>query len=206
MTIEPKEYFLFLRSAPQETAQHAIARREQGFPDESDSHVYTNRNRIGILNTVNSVFQTGVTEVFPLLPSLVAPLSQGIYTYDISRSTLDTRALLIWRKLTPNLRRRHAAQYQVYFYVPSRPPMAAVNLAYFMLFFTYTAIRTYVTMHYDYDVHRQPQLKGLAYHLRSSGSTGVAFFDYIDDVYNHAAEPSLAPDESDSMERPLKGL
>lgn len=65
--------------------------------------------------------------------------------------------------------------------------MAAVNLAYFMLFFTYTAIRTYVTMHYDYDVHRQPQLKGLAYHLRSSGSTGVAFFDYIDDVYNHAA-------------------
>ncbi|KAH9847121.1 hypothetical protein C2E23DRAFT_890315 [Lenzites betulinus] len=192
MTIEAKQYFLFLREYTDETTLDTFRRRSEGFPDESDTVTYTNRTRLVIISTINDVFQAGVNDSFPLLPLLLAPSSSGLYHYDITRAILDTQALMIWNRLTPPQRRRRRAQYVVYFHVPSQAPHAALNLAYFLLRFTYTAIRSYVTTHYDYEVHRQPQITNLAYHLRPSAADGVAFFNFLDDVYNNAATDALS--------------
>lgn len=155
------------------------------------------------------MFQEGVTELFPRLPGLLttvstaAPFGHAIpnvsppssaqpylneaYDMNMSRAALRPRVLIVWRKLTPSQRRRHNAQYTIAFRVLSRPPCAAVHLAFFLLHFTYTAIQTYVTAHYDYDVRKQPKIKGLAYHLCPTSADGIALYDYIEDVYNAAA-------------------
>lgn len=107
---------------------------------------------------------------------------------------MHPRVLLIWRKLTPAQRRRTNTDYAISFSVPSQRPFAAGHLAFFLLQFTYSAIRTYITNHYDYDVNRQPQLRGLAYHLSPGQAYGIAFFSYIEDVYEAAvADVPLYP-------------
>lgn len=110
----------------------------------------------------------------------------SVFQHTLSRAALHPRSLLIWRKLTPHLRRRFDAQYVISFYVPSQPPHAAVHLAYTLLNFAYNAIRTYIVDHYDYDVNRQPKLKAFAYHLTTTSAHAVAFFDDIEDVYRIA--------------------
>lgn len=47
-------------------------RRSEGFPDEDDHVTHNGINRTTILDTVNDVFQNGVTESFPFLPALLA--------------------------------------------------------------------------------------------------------------------------------------
>ncbi|KAL1949036.1 hypothetical protein VTO73DRAFT_10842 [Trametes versicolor] len=162
----PKQYFLFLRD--HRTAFERQQHRFEGFPDEDDSITYTYHSRRLIANAVNSVFQEGVADLFPRVPFLLAPLSMDLYETDFSRVAMNARVLMIWRSLTPALRRRFDAEYSVSFYIPSHSPYAAAHLAFFLLQFSYTAIRTYVTAHYEFDVRRQPQLKGLAYHLTTA--------------------------------------
>lgn len=107
---------------------------------------------------------------------------------------MSRRVLLIWRKLTPMQRHRANAEYAILFSIPSHRPHAAVHLAFFLLKFTYSAIRTYVTTHYDYDVTKQPQLRGLAYYLNGGNAYGIAFYSYIEDSYAAAvADMSYYP-------------
>lgn len=117
---------------------------------------------------------------------------------------MNARVLIIWRRLTPALRRRFDAEFSIAFYIPSHSPYAAAHLAFFLLQFTYTAIRTYVTAHYDFDVRRQPELKGLAYHLASGYASGVAFYNYIEDVYDLATTDAASYPRYAS--HPISGL
>ncbi|KAH9852992.1 hypothetical protein C2E23DRAFT_859607 [Lenzites betulinus] len=183
MAIEPKEYFLFIHDDDTATTGQS-RRRIEGFPDASTAVMYTNGYRMAITATLNRAFQDGVQEAFPFLPTLLA----GTYGSAILRDVFDIRALIVWRKLSPSQRRRHNAQYSIAFHIPATRPQAAIHLAYFLMSFTYSAIRAYVTTHYNYDVARQPCVKGLAYHLHPSGSTGIVFYDYIDDVFDAATE------------------
>ncbi|OSD03121.1 hypothetical protein PYCCODRAFT_1467410 [Trametes coccinea BRFM310] len=178
-------FVLLLRDS--QSVEETFRRRAEGFPDEDEDVVYTNRYRDLIVEYVNNAFSESVLGLFPRLPSLLAPaVGREFYTTTMSPAGMQLRVLFIWRELDTEERLRFCAKYAISFHIASQPPHAAVHLAHAISRFTYIAVRAHFNTGDQYDDDHLPQMKKFAYLLDSTSAYGIAFFDNIHHVYQRA--------------------
>lgn len=176
-----------------------LGRHFYNIPDEADGITYTNSHRDAILAFVNSVFHVGHRELFSPLASLLAvrsafhrdsyqilyakvrqqPRCEPVYLIQATAQGFQPRVLFLWRPLPLPARRELGAQFFVFFYIDSSPPLSVAHLTFTLLHFTYLATHAYVTGDYNFDPHRLPRMTHLAYDLSTTSVYGIAYFDNL---------------------------
>ncbi|KAM5542574.1 hypothetical protein V8D89_003669 [Ganoderma adspersum] len=159
----------------------AAARRRHFYdiPDEGDNATYTNCQRDAILALVNSVFHVGHRDVFSRLASLLAPGCEPVYLTEASAQAFQPRVLFLWKPIPLAARRELGAQFSVFFYIDTAPPLSVAHLTFTLLHFTYLATHAYVTADYNFNPRRLPRMTHLAYNLSATSVYGIAYFDNL---------------------------
>ncbi|KAI1781809.1 hypothetical protein LXA43DRAFT_1054571 [Ganoderma leucocontextum] len=171
----------------------AASRRREFYhiPDEGDDVTYTNSLREAILALINSVFHNGHHALFSQLAVLLAPGCGPAYVTQPSPQGFQPRVLFIWRPLPLRAQRRLHAQYSVFFYIDTAPPLSVAHLTFTLLHFTYLAVGAYISSNYNFDPHRLPRMTHLAYDLSAARVYGIAYFDNLGVAFAEASTNGL---------------